>query len=135
MEVRIDSKARHCAPAGLALIVAAFAAMTSSAQTVDTSASYVLVNRNSGKVVDVFNLATHDGARIAQWTRGDGAWQQWQFVDSGGGHYRLKSRHSGNVPGAGPECRRRLHPPALAHGTDHPNQLDLLGDHGHEYHF
>lgn len=97
MEVRIVSKVRHCARTGLALIVAAFAAMTSSAQTVDTSASYVLVNRNSGKVVDVFNLATHDGARIAQWTRGDGAWQQWQFVDSGGGYYQLKSGHSSKV--------------------------------------
>ena len=57
----------------------------------------MLVNRNSGKVVDVFNLATNDGARIAQWTRGDGAKQQWQFVDSGGGYYRLRSRHSGKV--------------------------------------
>ena len=57
----------------------------------------MLVNRNSGKVVDVFNFATNDGARIAQWTRGDGDWQQWQFVDSGGGYYRLRSRHSGKV--------------------------------------
>ncbi|BCL12436.1 beta-xylanase [Micromonospora sagamiensis] len=64
---------------------------------VDTSAWYVLVNRNSGKALDVYNLATNDGARITQWTRGDGAWQQWQFVDSGGGYYRLKSRHSGKV--------------------------------------
>ena len=71
--------------------------MTATAQTVDTSASYVLVNRNSGKAVDVFNFATNDGARIAQWTRSDGAGQQWQFVDSGGGYYRLRSRHSGKV--------------------------------------
>ncbi|MEH1164142.1 endo-1,4-beta-xylanase [Micromonospora sp. CPCC 205539] len=65
--------------------------------SVDTSAWYVLVNRNSGKALDVYNLATNDGARITQWARGDGAWQQWQFVDSGGGYYRLKSRHSGKV--------------------------------------
>ncbi|GIG90361.1 family 43 glycosylhydrolase [Plantactinospora endophytica] len=68
-----------------------------SAASVDTSAWYVLVNRNSGKALDVYNLATNDGARITQWTRGDGAWQQWQFVDSGGGYYRLRSRHSGKV--------------------------------------
>ncbi|SFD79503.1 family 43 glycosylhydrolase, partial [Streptomyces aidingensis] len=36
-------------------------------------------------------------APIVQWARNDGAWQQWQFVDSGGGWYRLKSRHSGKV--------------------------------------
>jgi len=65
--------------------------------TVDTNAWYVLVNRNSGKALDLYNLATNDGARISQWTRGDGAWQQWQFVDSGGGYYRLKSKHSGKV--------------------------------------
>jgi endo-1,4-beta-xylanase len=64
---------------------------------VDTNAWYVMLNRNSGKALDVYNTATTDGARITQWTRGDGAWQQWQFVASGGGFYRLKSRHSGKV--------------------------------------
>ncbi|MEJ3749260.1 non-reducing end alpha-L-arabinofuranosidase family hydrolase [Actinomycetes bacterium KLBMP 9797] len=73
------------------------AASSASAATVDTNAWYVLVNRNSGKALDVYNLATNDGARITQWARSDGAWQQWQFVDSGGGYYRLKSRHSGKV--------------------------------------
>ncbi|WFE26573.1 non-reducing end alpha-L-arabinofuranosidase family hydrolase [Solwaraspora sp. WMMD791] len=68
-----------------------------SAATVDTSAWYVLVNRNSGKALDVYNLATNDGARITQWTRNNGNQQQWQFVDSGGGYYRLKSRLSGKV--------------------------------------
>ncbi|KOV90100.1 family 43 glycosylhydrolase [Nocardia sp. NRRL S-836] len=68
-----------------------------SAASVDTNASYVLVNRNSGKALDVYDLATNDGARISQYTRNDGAWQQWQFVDSGGGYYRLKSKHSNKV--------------------------------------
>ncbi|GAA0402421.1 hypothetical protein GCM10009530_62960 [Microbispora corallina] len=68
-----------------------------SAATVDTSAWYVLVNRNSGKVLDVYGQATNDGARVTQWTRGDTANQQWQFVDSGGGYYRIKARHSGKV--------------------------------------
>ncbi|SFF13253.1 Ricin-type beta-trefoil lectin domain-like [Actinoplanes philippinensis] len=75
----------------------AITATAASAATIDTSASYVLVNRTSGKALDVYNLATNDGARITQWTRNDQAQQQWQFVDSGGGYYRLKSRHSGKV--------------------------------------
>ncbi|MFG2101011.1 non-reducing end alpha-L-arabinofuranosidase family hydrolase [Micromonospora echinaurantiaca] len=79
---------------GMLVVVAASPA---SAATVDTNAWYVLVNRNSGKALDVYNLATNDGARITQWSRNDGNWQQWQFVDSGGGYYRLKSRHSGKV--------------------------------------
>ncbi|SCG54053.1 non-reducing end alpha-L-arabinofuranosidase family hydrolase [Micromonospora humi] len=68
-----------------------------AAATVDTSAWYVLVNRNSGKALDVYNLATTDGARIVQWARNNGNQQQWQFVDSGGGYYRLRSRLSGKV--------------------------------------
>ncbi|MGP3960227.1 pectate lyase [Nonomuraea sp. 3N208] len=67
------------------------------AATVDTSAWYVLVNRHSGKALDVYNLAANDGAPIVQWPRNDGNWQQWQFVSSGSGYYRLKSRHSGKV--------------------------------------
>ncbi|MCA2219556.1 non-reducing end alpha-L-arabinofuranosidase family hydrolase, partial [Jidongwangia harbinensis] len=77
--------------------VTAVTATDASAATVDTSASYILVNRGSGKALDVYNLATNDGARITQWSRNDGAQQQWQFVDSGGGYYRLRSRHSGKV--------------------------------------
>ncbi|GIG90585.1 RICIN domain-containing protein [Plantactinospora endophytica] len=72
-------------------------AAPASAATVDTAAWYVLVNRNSGKALDLYASATNDGARISQWTRNNGANQQWQFVDSGGGYYRLKSRHSGKV--------------------------------------
>ncbi|WP_328541243.1 MULTISPECIES: non-reducing end alpha-L-arabinofuranosidase family hydrolase [unclassified Streptomyces] len=80
------------------LLVATFlGAHPASAATVDTNASYVLVNRNSGKALDIYNLATDDGARITQWTRNDQNQQQWQFVDSGDGYYRIKSRHSGKV--------------------------------------
>ncbi|MEV2253909.1 non-reducing end alpha-L-arabinofuranosidase family hydrolase [Streptomyces sp. NPDC050147] len=80
------------------LLVATFlGAPPAAAATVDTNAWYVLVNRNSGKALDVHNLATNDGARITQWTRNDQNQQQWQFVDSGGGNYRIKSRHSGKV--------------------------------------
>ncbi|MBF8186980.1 RICIN domain-containing protein [Nonomuraea sp. K274] len=74
-----------------------FALPSASAATVDTSAWYVLVNRNSGKALDVYNLSTADGGRITQWTRNNQNQQQWQFVDSGGGYYRIRSRHSGKV--------------------------------------
>ncbi|WP_212828874.1 non-reducing end alpha-L-arabinofuranosidase family hydrolase [Catellatospora sp. TT07R-123] len=83
-----------------ALATAGMAAVsTSSAQaaTVDTNAWYYLVNRNSGKAIDVYNFSTADGGRITQWTRSTANNQQWQFVDSGGGYYRIKSRHSGKV--------------------------------------
>ncbi|PTA46488.1 non-reducing end alpha-L-arabinofuranosidase family hydrolase, partial [Micromonospora sp. RP3T] len=76
---------------------AAVVSSPAAAATVDTNAWYVLVNRNSGKALDVYNLATTDGARIVQWARNNGNQQQWQFVDSGGGYYRLRSRLSGKV--------------------------------------
>ncbi len=86
----------------LATVLAASAAVAlntgaASAATVDTSAWYVLVNRNSGKAMDVSNTSTADGAVVQQWSRHDGANQQWQFVDSGSGYYRLKSKNSGKV--------------------------------------
>ncbi|WP_444947693.1 RICIN domain-containing protein [Micromonospora ureilytica] len=68
-----------------------------TAASIDTNAYYVLVNRNSGKVLDVRDTSTADGAVIQQWSRNDGAWQQFQFVSSGSGYYRLKARHSGKV--------------------------------------
>ncbi|MEI7032850.1 non-reducing end alpha-L-arabinofuranosidase family hydrolase [Streptomyces pratensis] len=79
------------------LVATSLGAQPAEAATVDPNASYVLVNRNSGKALDVYNMATADGARITQWTRNDQSQQQWQFVDSGGGFYRIKSRHSGKV--------------------------------------
>ncbi len=85
----------------MAMVVGGAGAVTvptpAAAATVDTNAWYVLVNRDSGKALDVYNLATGDGARITQWTRNDQYQQQWRFVDSGNGYYRLRSRHSGRV--------------------------------------
>ncbi|HEX8628983.1 MAG TPA: family 43 glycosylhydrolase [Catenuloplanes sp.] len=81
------------ATAGLTTVVVAPA----QAATIDTGASYVLVNRNSGKAIDVLDRATGDGAAIIQQARNDLASQQWRFVDSGGGYYRLRSVHSGKV--------------------------------------
>ncbi|MEV4490545.1 pectate lyase [Micromonospora coxensis] len=68
-----------------------------SAATVSTSATYVFVNRHSGKAMDVYNFATNDGAPIVQWSRNDLAVQRWQFVDAGSGYYKIRSVHSGKI--------------------------------------
>ncbi|TDD02870.1 alpha-L-arabinofuranosidase [Nonomuraea deserti] len=81
----------------LASLFVGLQTQSAHAATVDTNAWYVLINRNSGKALDVYNLSTADGGRITQWSRNNGNQQQWQFVDSGGGYYRIKSRHSGKV--------------------------------------
>ncbi|MDG4762572.1 family 43 glycosylhydrolase [Solwaraspora sp. WMMD406] len=74
-----------------------FGLPVASAATVDTSASYVFVNRNSGKAMDLYNWSTAENAPVNQWARNDLAVQQWQFVDAGGGFYKVRSRHSGKV--------------------------------------
>ena len=108
--------ARAAVVAGIAMAALAGAGLvwgvpSASAATVDTAAWYVLVNRQSGKALDVYDRATADGARVTQWTRNNGAWQQWQFVDSGAGHYRLRSRHSGKVLERLDEWKGLEHPP------------------------
>ncbi|MGW4502775.1 RICIN domain-containing protein [Micromonospora sp. NPDC004336] len=68
-----------------------------TAATVDTGTNYVLVNRHSGKAMDLWGWATADGAPVNQFTRNDLAVQQWRFVDVGGGYYQVRSAHSGKV--------------------------------------
>jgi hypothetical protein len=68
-----------------------------SAATVDTTAWYVLVNRNSGKALDVNGASTADGANLIQWARTNAANQQFQFADAGGGYYKVRARHSGKL--------------------------------------
>jgi alpha-L-fucosidase len=57
-----------------------------------------LVNRRSGKSLDVFEASTADGAAIVQWsaTGAGSANQQWQLVPAGA-YVKLVSRNSGKV--------------------------------------
>ncbi|WP_421732897.1 RICIN domain-containing protein [Cellulomonas sp.] len=100
--MRIQKKARRLVAAlasGITLALAGvmLAALPAQAATVDTSAWYVLVNRQSGKALEVRDFSTADGGIMQQWTRNDGNWQQFKFLDSGSGWYRLQNRHSGKV--------------------------------------
>jgi Beta-xylosidase len=86
--------------AALTLALAAIVALEhpAAAVTIDTSAWYQLINRNSGKALDVNGASTADGADIIQWSASSTSLnQQWQFVSAGDGYYRLKARHSGKV--------------------------------------
>jgi len=77
--------------------VVAVSTTGASAATVDTNAWYEIVNRNSGKALDVCGVSTADGACVQQYSRSGGLNQQWQFVDAGGGWYRVRARHSNKV--------------------------------------
>lgn len=78
-------------------VIAITTAGPAHAQIVDTDAWYVIQSRHSGKVIEVANKSTIDGAMIQQGSRNDQAHQQFRFVASDGGYYRLQARHSGKV--------------------------------------
>lgn len=58
---------------------------------------YRIVNRNSGKVLDVNGASTANGTGIIQWTWNNGNNQQWQVIDLGTGYYRITNRNSAKV--------------------------------------
>ncbi|WP_215453862.1 RICIN domain-containing protein [Streptomyces sp. ATCC 21386] len=58
---------------------------------------YRIVNRKSGKVVDVFNFGTANGANIQQWPWLNNTAQKWTFASTGDGYYEIKNVNSGKL--------------------------------------
>jgi hypothetical protein len=57
--------------------------------------TYRIINRNSGKVLDVANKSTANGANVHQWTWLNGTNQQWNVNDIGNGQYNIVGVQSG----------------------------------------
>jgi len=68
-----------------------------SGETAATPTSYALVNRNSGKCLDVNGGSTADGANIFQWTCNGGSNQKWKVEDLGDDTSRLVNVATGKV--------------------------------------
>ncbi|WP_325176322.1 RICIN domain-containing protein [Streptomyces liliifuscus] len=83
-------------------MLAAVSPAPAEAAMVDTNAWYVLVNRNSGKALDLSGASTADGARAGQRTRNDGANQQFRLAFYNTPH-SVVARQSGVVQWI---CRR-----------------------------
>ncbi|MCP2170474.1 RICIN domain-containing protein [Goodfellowiella coeruleoviolacea] len=64
---------------------------------VEVGVNYRLVVQHSGKAVDISGASTAAGALLQQWSATGGLNQQFDFLDSGGGYYRIRARHSGLV--------------------------------------
>jgi alpha-L-fucosidase 2 len=77
------------------------AAGQGSTSVVETGVYYTLVAQHSGKRADINGAATSAGAVLIQWSASSGLNQQFDFLDSGGGYYRVRARHSGLVLQAG----------------------------------
>ena len=63
--------------------------------TVPPSVNFTLTARHSGKLADVFNASTSDGANVVQWAANGQANQRWRFTDVGGGYFAVVSVNSG----------------------------------------
>ncbi|HYQ64851.1 MAG TPA: ThuA domain-containing protein [Actinophytocola sp.] len=64
---------------------------------VQTGVYYRLAAQHSGKLADISGVSTSAGALLHQWSATGGLNQQFDFLDSGGGYYRVRARHSGLV--------------------------------------
>ncbi|QNP74752.1 glycoside hydrolase N-terminal domain-containing protein [Streptomyces roseirectus] len=64
---------------------------------VEPGVYYRLVAQHSGKHADISGVSTSAGALLHQWSPTSGLNQQFDFLDSGDGHYRVRARHSGLV--------------------------------------
>lgn len=67
----------------------------SASPTVAPGGEVRVVNRASGKVMDVQAPNRDDLAVVGQWTSNGQPWQRWQLVDAGGGYVSLRSVNSG----------------------------------------
>ncbi|MDX3380701.1 family 43 glycosylhydrolase [Streptomyces niveiscabiei] len=68
-----------------------------SGERAATPTAYTLVNRNSGKCLDVNGSSSADGANVQQWTCTGGAGQKWRVEDLGDDTSRLVNVASGKV--------------------------------------
>lgn len=58
---------------------------------------YSIVNRGSGKVLDVYGGSTRNGANLIQWPYKRSDNQQFRLIDLGNGYWLIEARHSGRV--------------------------------------
>lgn len=62
--------------------------VTPATSGIVSGGTYKLINRESGKALDVYNSSTADGADVIQWSTGSGNNQKWVITNMGNG-YRL----------------------------------------------
>ncbi len=69
----------------------------SSSTNIVSGGIYTLTAKCSGKVLDVVDVSTADGAKMQQWTNYTAGNQQFRVDDMGSGYYKLTAVHSGKI--------------------------------------
>ena len=67
------------------------------AQTVITEDKFYTIAAANGKVVEVKDYNTENGAQSQLWDNANAEWQQWSCVRAGEGVYRIKNRFTGKM--------------------------------------
>ena len=62
---------------------------------------FYLIKAPNGKVLEVKNFNTENGAAIQLWDYAGHPWQQWQFVDAGAGRWRIQNPPATAAPAFG----------------------------------
>ncbi|KAA2252246.1 1,4-beta-xylanase [Solihabitans fulvus] len=78
-------------------VLAALGGVSGGGGPVQTGVYYRLTASHSGKAATIAGASTAAGAALVQSSVTGGLNQQFDFVDSGGGYYRIRARHSGLV--------------------------------------
>ena len=68
--------------------------MAKASQVVLLENEFYLIKAPNGKVLEIKNFNTENGAAIRLWDYAGHPWQQWQFVDAGGSGTALQASSS-----------------------------------------
>lgn len=71
--------------------------MAKASQVVLLENEFYLIKAPNGKVLEVKNFNTENGAAIRLWDYAGHPWQQWQFVDAGEDRWRIRNRFTGKM--------------------------------------
>ena len=71
--------------------------MAKASQVVLSENEFYLIKAPNGKVLEVKDFNTENGAAIQLWSYAGHPWQQWRFVDAGEGRWRICNRFTGKM--------------------------------------
>ena len=71
--------------------------MKKSAQTIIRPVACYTIAAANGRVLEVADFNTENGASVRLWSYEGQPWQQWRFEEAGEGEYRIKNRFTGKV--------------------------------------
>lgn len=71
--------------------------MKKTSQVILHEGEFYIIAAPNGKVLEVADYNTENGAAIQLWDYAGQPWQQWQFVEAGDNEYRIQNRFTGKM--------------------------------------